>query len=74
MLLCVEECIDKGRGEVQEELHKEHQGEEARRDDGKCRDLIENKISWYPTHILSSVRTLVPLLVIPYSLTELSPS
>jgi hypothetical protein len=33
--MCVEECIDNGR-EVQEELHKEHEGEEARRDARKC--------------------------------------
>jgi hypothetical protein len=26
--------------------------------------LIEIKISWYPTHILSSVITLIPLLVL----------
>jgi hypothetical protein len=32
----VEECIDKGGEEIQEELHKEHEGEEARRDAGKC--------------------------------------
>jgi hypothetical protein len=27
--------------------------------------LVENKISWHPTHILSSVRTLILLVVLP---------
>jgi hypothetical protein len=27
--------------------------------------LVENKISWCPTHILSSVRTPIPLVVLP---------
>jgi hypothetical protein len=27
--------------------------------------LVENKISWHPTHILSSARTVIPVILLP---------